>query len=257
MAKIAPKPRIFICAHQTFTPLVRIVRPDNGDNNTAPSGATTAPPPARHLLHARDGDGDAGGSNRPQQGGANGGRPSNAQDGRPDQNNANGTRPADGGDHPEPRISRPDPNSRPPHEGHGFHGPNGRAPRLVAMLLSPDAAAALNIDTVAFDTNVNPTTVYNVTVYMKPNKEAEDINGTPVNTTKVLLGFPAFTTLHYDPSVELTSPTDLGYTVNTTAVNSTAVNSTVAAPQNGAHVARMGAQAALGAVIALVAVVLL
>lgn len=119
----------------------------------------------------------------------------------------------------------------------------------MALLLSPDAAAALDIDTVAYDTNVAPTQAYNVSVYMKPDLEAETIGNATVNVTKVLLGFPAFTTLHYDPTVELTSPADVGYTTTNTS------NTTAAA--NAASGARPGAQAALGVVAALAAVLLL
>ena len=149
----------------------------------------------------------------------------------------------------ELRITRPDPKQRPPradHHGAGEHG--GREPRLLAALLSADAAAALDIETVAYDRNVAPTVAYNVTVYMKPQKEAEVVNGTAVNATKVLLGFPAFDTLHYDPTVALTTPADVGYAVNSTAV-------TAAAPQNAARAVRAGMHVVLGVVAALVLLV--
>jgi hypothetical protein len=173
--------------------------------------------------------------------------------GRPDSNTspadpspADRPQAASGNETEEPRLARPSPNARPPRreDRGGSHGPHDRPPRLFAALLSADAAAALDIDTVAYDANVNPTVVYKVRVYMKPQKETVEVEGAPVNMTKVLLGFPAFTTLHYDPTVELTTPTNVGYTVDNTTT-------TAVAAKSAAPAVRMGVHAALGVVAAL------
>ncbi|KAI8476902.1 MAG: hypothetical protein J3K34DRAFT_502663 [Monoraphidium minutum] len=148
-----------------------------------------------------------------------------------------------------PKLERPAAGARPPRakRDRAAH-PNGRAPKLFAALLSAEAAAALDLETIAYDRAVEPTAAYNVSVYMKPKKEAEEgADGAAVSATKLLLGFPAFDSLHYDPTMALTTPEDVGYTADTTA-NPEAT----AAPQNAAGPAlRAGAGAVAGAVMAL------
>lgn len=130
--------------------------------------------------------------------------------------------------------------------------PGGRGPRLLAALVSPSQAAALNLETIAYDAPFNATRSYNVSIYMKPQKEAEDDDAegnaasARVNSTRIILGFPSWNgSLHYDPTLSVESAADVGYTyAGARIIAENTITPAPAAPKNGAG--RAGARALLG-----------
>ena len=167
-----------------------------------------------------------------------------------DDSNGQGRNKTENGD--DKRPQRPDPARPPKRAERGNDGaPAGRRPRLFAALLSPEAAAALDLQTVAFDKADAPTVTYNVSLLMKPAKEPEEVEGGgTVNSTRIILGFPAFTTsLHYDPTVSVENPTNVGYTAGNATVTAAAATGG-AAPRAGT--APLAAGAMLGAALLMV-----
>lgn len=78
-----------------------------------------------------------------------------------------------------------------------------------------------------------------MSIYLKPEKvqEALEAGAELRDVTRVTLGFPAFDTLHYDPTVSLEPAADLGYTTEEAEAEAPPV-------RNGAS--RLALRAALG-----------
>ncbi|GBF91264.1 hypothetical protein Rsub_03584 [Raphidocelis subcapitata] len=247
---------------------------DSNANSTTSSGTATAgapiPAPAsRRLLVSRSADAANGkaaaaAATAPQvgNGGAGhsqaGGRQdagADDQEGSAHDDDANGAtaphEPQDGAESPHAagrpeRPERPDP-SRPPRRPEGRDGggaPQGRRPRLFAALLSADAAAALDIQTVAYDVATSPPTALNVSVYAPAAKQVEAVDGgASRNVSRITLGFPTFTgSLHYDPVLAVEAPAELGYT---SATANATTNATTTAARGAAGAARAPAALAL------------
>jgi hypothetical protein len=213
---------------------------------------------ARKLLEKREEGKQVGGGQQQGQG-HSGQRPDSPATGTPPTNHrptANATHHASGGRDQQDaqeagkprRLERPDP-SRPPkrpnHDHDGRDAPGGRRPRLFAALLSASDAAALDIQTVAFDA---AGAAYNVSVYMPAAKEQEEVDsGATANVTRLVLGFPYFnSSLHYDPTLSVEPATDLGYTATT---DTTAVAARGAAWSAHAGAARAAATALAAAAL--------